>query len=202
MDVKAINIDRGNDKNSEVAQKKSNVAEKEHSVELRQVDQLSDKRVTTQGTVDGSLVSVSCQDNAALNTVGGNQKTWKQVEGRGVKAESDQQQLQKLQEVLASQPGNENLQMQERRAYEKAIYSSKAALSFLKQKAKEEWLVAGDENTAFFHSKLKARNMRNRIWSIVDGEGELINNWDQLEKHFISFYKAQLGQSTKRKVAD
>ncbi|GKF50580.1 hypothetical protein Tco_0147047, partial [Tanacetum coccineum] len=37
---------------------------------------------------------------------------------------------------------------------------------FLKQKAKIEWLEAGDSNSTYFHKSLKGRNQRSRIDTI------------------------------------
>ncbi|CAI9117458.1 OLC1v1018856C1 [Oldenlandia corymbosa var. corymbosa] len=93
-----------------------------------------------------------------------------------IQAEKDQLELQHVQEVLATNPSDLTVQEQERKAYAQFLRSSEASLSFVKQKAKEERLLNSDENFSFFHSKLKARTMRNRIWSVVDENGRLITD--------------------------
>nr|GEU51101.1 hypothetical protein [Tanacetum cinerariifolium] len=40
---------------------------------------------------------------------------------------------------------------------------------FLKQKAKIDWLEAGDSNSAFFHKSIKSKNQKSRIEKIFDG---------------------------------
>lgn len=44
----------------------------------------------------------------------------------------------------------------------------KAYLYFLKQKAKIDWIKAGDENTSLFHQSIKSRNIQNQVYSIHD----------------------------------
>ncbi|CAI9094856.1 OLC1v1030665C4 [Oldenlandia corymbosa var. corymbosa] len=72
----------------------------------------------------------------------------------------------------------------------------------MKQKAKEDWLISGDENTAFFHSKLRARHMKNKVWSLIDDNGNQIRDWKEIESHFIDYYKKLLGQSSPRVKAE
>ncbi|KAK1441323.1 hypothetical protein QVD17_07170 [Tagetes erecta] len=63
---------------------------------------------------------------------------------------------------------------------------------FLKQKSKVEWLVAGDNNTRFFHNSLKSRTHRSRIDIIMDGGGT-IHEADNVQKAFVNHYENFLG---------
>nr|GEU39736.1 hypothetical protein [Tanacetum cinerariifolium] len=66
---------------------------------------------------------------------------------------------------------------------------------YLKQKAKVDWLEAGDTNSAYFHKTIKCRNQRSRIDSIlctdnVEVSGSLVPDV------FVSHYEQFLGSST------
>ncbi|XP_022019073.1 uncharacterized protein LOC110919103 [Helianthus annuus] len=64
--------------------------------------------------------------------------------------------------------------------------------SFLKQKAKLEWLSAGDGNTSFFHNFVKSRNARNKIHLIRDANGIQHEGVD-VEKALVDHYANFLG---------
>lgn len=66
---------------------------------------------------------------------------------------------------------------------EKALLSRyKETLSreeiFWRQKSRDMWLKNGDHNTKFFHSSVKERWVRNRIFSISDSQGRLLTDQD------------------------
>nr|XP_043639258.1 uncharacterized protein LOC122610330 [Erigeron canadensis] len=63
---------------------------------------------------------------------------------------------------------------------------------FLKQKAKIEWLEAGDANSAFFHRSLKYKNHRSRIEVIKDANGVLHEGGDA-PLALVDHYKNILG---------
>ena len=63
---------------------------------------------------------------------------------------------------------------------------------FLKQKAKVEWLSAGDANTRFFHKCVQSRNARNKISSILDAQGNQFEG-DQVSTAFLTHYTNFLG---------
>ncbi|GJV92832.1 hypothetical protein Tco_1540645 [Tanacetum coccineum] len=65
---------------------------------------------------------------------------------------------------------------------------------FLKQKAKVEWLRAGDSNTAYFHKAVKSRISRSRIEVVMDTNGTLFAN-EQVVDAFVNRYEAFHGQS-------
>ncbi|XP_022014976.1 uncharacterized protein LOC110914495 [Helianthus annuus] len=71
---------------------------------------------------------------------------------------------------------------------------------FLKQKAKQKWLEAGDSNTAYFHNVVKCRNHINKINFIKDTAG---NSYDgdevatALVNHFRDFLGKEGGMATR-----
>ena len=42
---------------------------------------------------------------------------------------------------------------------------------YWKQRSKANWLLAGDKNTKIFHAKASARKQKNKIWGVLDEEG-------------------------------
>ncbi|XP_022007560.1 uncharacterized protein LOC110906790 [Helianthus annuus] len=76
------------------------------------------------------------------------------------------------------------------RDFQTAAYDEEC---FLKQKAKVEWLCAGDTNTAFFHKCVKSRHARNKIFSIMDVQGNRYEG-DQVPTAFLNHYTNFLGR--------
>nr|GEV65578.1 hypothetical protein [Tanacetum cinerariifolium] len=63
----------------------------------------------------------------------------------------------------------------------------------LVQKAKIDWLKLGDANTAYFHKVVKSQTARNKIDSIVDNNGAIIDG-EHVRLAFIDHYTEFLGQ--------
>ncbi|GJT58261.1 hypothetical protein Tco_0993315 [Tanacetum coccineum] len=63
---------------------------------------------------------------------------------------------------------------------------------FLKQKAKVDWLEAGDSNSAYFHKSIKSRNQRSRIETIRTSNNVQMSGPGVLEA-FVNHYKLFLG---------
>lgn len=78
------------------------------------------------------------------------------------------QQMLNIQESIQKDPTDGGLQHLETDARRKYFALNKAINSFLKQKAKQEWLTKGDLNTQYFHACLKKRRMQNKICRIQD----------------------------------
>ncbi|GJT01425.1 zinc knuckle CX2CX4HX4C containing protein [Tanacetum coccineum] len=66
---------------------------------------------------------------------------------------------------------------------------------FLKQKAKVDWLEAGDTNSAYFHKTIKCRNQRSRIDSILNTDNVEVSG-NLVPDVFVSHYEQFLGSST------
>ncbi|GJX35824.1 sodium/hydrogen exchanger 6 [Tanacetum coccineum] len=63
---------------------------------------------------------------------------------------------------------------------------------FLKQKAKIEWLKAGDSNTAYFHKIMKSKCARNMIEMVSDASNNLYDD-NQVPGAFVNHYNQFLG---------
>nr|GEY11591.1 hypothetical protein [Tanacetum cinerariifolium] len=66
---------------------------------------------------------------------------------------------------------------------------------FLKQKAKVDWLEAGDTNSAYFHKTIKCRNQRSRTDSILNTNNVEVSG-SLVPDVFVSHYEQFLGSST------
>ncbi|GKG41856.1 hypothetical protein Tco_0473607, partial [Tanacetum coccineum] len=99
-----------------------------------------------------------------------------------------------VQQDLDVDPTNQDLRDEEAvyvRAFTDALIMEE---SFLKQKAKVEWLKVGDSNSAYFHKSVKGRTSRNRIDVVTNVGGDLITG-DGVPAAFVAHYEAFLGQS-------
>nr|XP_043630001.1 uncharacterized protein LOC122601300 [Erigeron canadensis] len=65
--------------------------------------------------------------------------------------------------------------------------------SFLKQKAKINWLNVGDSNSAYFHKVVKSRATRGRIDSILDANGTRVDGND-VPQVFLDHFSNFLGK--------
>ncbi|GJU16781.1 sodium/hydrogen exchanger 6 [Tanacetum coccineum] len=63
---------------------------------------------------------------------------------------------------------------------------------FLKQKAKVEWLKAGDANTTYFHKTVKSKCAKNRIEMVSDASN-IFYNGNQVPGAFVKQYNQFLG---------
>ncbi|XP_022030851.1 uncharacterized protein LOC110931782 [Helianthus annuus] len=99
-------------------------------------------------------------------------------------------QLDNIQMRINDNPLDANLRNMEAQCLQEFQIAAYDEECFLKQKAKVEWLCAGDSNTKFFHNSVKCRNARNKIHTIKDVhgtryEGEGIT--DALVAHYANF---------------
>ncbi|CAN1841986.1 LINE-1 retrotransposable element ORF2 protein [Linum perenne] len=65
--------------------------------------------------------------------------------------------------------------------------------SFLKQKARENWVNLGDSNTKFFHSSLKCRQAYNQIVSLNTADGRTVRDLPEIINEAVGFYEKLLG---------
>ena len=61
-------------------------------------------------------------------------------------------------------------------------------------KAKMNWTILGERNTAFFHLSTLHRRSKNKITSIQDGQGNWIHNAEEVQEIFVSYF-TELHQS-------
>ncbi|XP_062114807.1 uncharacterized protein LOC133827202 [Humulus lupulus] len=97
------------------------------------------------------------------------------------------------QQMLQSQPLNEEFIAKEQETRCKYQEVHKAYISFLHQKAKVQWLKEGDDNTAVLHASIRARKTNNRIYSIRNMAGEWMDDPRKVTEAFLEFYKELLG---------
>ena len=61
------------------------------------------------------------------------------------------------------------------------------------KKARNNWILYGDRNTKYFQTIVKQRRAKNRILQLKDGDGNITDNLDEIEKilhsHFESNYE-------------
>ena len=100
--------------------------------------------------------------------------------------------LDVVQQALDLNPADRNLRNEEA-AYNMAFTEAKLDEErFLKQKAKVDWLEAGDSNSAYFHKTIKSRNQRSRIGVILDENNVEVTS-PNVPDVFVTHYKAFLG---------
>lgn len=68
-----------------------------------------------------------------------------------------------------------------------------AELLLLKQKAKVEWLGMDDLNTKFFHAKMREKNAKQRIDSILNSQGVVVTEEKDIANAFLLYYEELLG---------
>ncbi|GJY14273.1 hypothetical protein Tco_0383582 [Tanacetum coccineum] len=103
--------------------------------------------------------------------------------------------LDEVQKALDTNPADSILREEECvcvQAFNKAKLDEER---FLKQKAKVDWLEAGDTNSAYFHKTIKCRNQRSRIDSILNTDNVEVSG-NLVPDVFVIHYKQFLGSST------
>uniref|UniRef100_A0A803Q707 Reverse transcriptase n=1 Tax=Cannabis sativa TaxID=3483 RepID=A0A803Q707_CANSA len=68
--------------------------------------------------------------------------------------------------------------------------------NFLRQMSKVTWLCKGDENNAYFHAFLKKRRMESSIVTYTNEQGEIIDDFNEVVKHFIQHFQGYMGTSS------
>ncbi|KAL2923232.1 LINE-1 retrotransposable element ORF2 protein [Bienertia sinuspersici] len=82
---------------------------------------------------------------------------------------------------------------EEQEAQKDYVVKQGAYVSFLKQKAKLDWVREGDENTKLFHQSIKKRRLQNTIHSILDINGDTREGLKGIADAFLDYYKQLLG---------
>ncbi|XP_048626442.1 uncharacterized protein LOC125594173 [Brassica napus] len=81
----------------------------------------------------------------------------------------------------------------ERTAHRKWIMLAKAEESFLRQRARIQWLAEGDCNSAFFYRAIKSRSAQNFIHMLLDSSDRVIDDLQGIKDHILGFYQNLLG---------
>ncbi|XP_074265913.1 uncharacterized protein LOC141588366 [Silene latifolia] len=103
--------------------------------------------------------------------------------------------LDSLHSAMHINPQDQQLLAAEHEAAEEFKTLNKVRTKYLYQKAKVEWLLEGDENTNFYHSRIKARQIHNKVSQIIDIEGVSHHDPLAIENAFLSYYIELLGSS-------
>nr|XP_009778407.1 PREDICTED: uncharacterized protein LOC104227788 [Nicotiana sylvestris] len=67
--------------------------------------------------------------------------------------------------------------------------------SIMKQKSRVQWLNLGDSNTTFYHACMKNRQARNNIGKLIDSNGDIVQNTEEVKAKILNFYRGLLGSS-------
>jgi hypothetical protein len=95
-------------------------------------------------------------------------------------------------EVLESFGRADSL-LKEKECLHAYVSITKAEESFLKQKARNQWLQLGDQNNSFFHCSLKVQHAKKTITHLWDDQGNRVEEVEQIKQVAASFYKKLLG---------
>ena len=56
-------------------------------------------------------------------------------------------------------------------------------------KARTDWIIHGERNTAYFHMSTLVRRSRNRISSILNENSEWVHNIEEVKDIFVTYFK-------------
>nr|KAJ0198574.1 hypothetical protein LSAT_V11C700342390 [Lactuca sativa] len=102
------------------------------------------------------------------------------------------EELCRIQNCLDNDPHNQDLRFEEGIYLQSFLKASWEEECYLKQRAKVQWLKEGDANTAYFHKVVKGKINRNRIETILDGNG----SWKEGDEAFrviVDYFSEFLG---------
>ena len=104
-----------------------------------------------------------------------------------------------IQELLQSNPMNPVLIRDKCEARNHYVFCQQAHRSFLSQKTKIEWIIKGDENSTLFHAFLRARRSQNRVLSIRNAQGIMVETDSEIKQAFLQYYEDLLGSKLKQR---
>ncbi|XP_048493649.1 uncharacterized protein LOC125494123 [Beta vulgaris subsp. vulgaris] len=128
-----------------------------------------------------------------------NNSGFDQIQAQEIRALKE---LKVIQTALHQDPRNDNLIIGEKRAASTYRKLAERHHSFLKQKARLEWMRCGDENTRVFHQAIKARRLQNTVYGITDSNGRWVDSQEQVNDAFLQYYIKLLGteRSSRRRI--
>ncbi|XP_074315265.1 uncharacterized protein LOC141651450 [Silene latifolia] len=104
--------------------------------------------------------------------------------------------LDKIQRELVVRPGDTELVQQECLVAQELRDLQRARDSFLIQKAKLQWSLEGDINSAYFHNAMRKRVMQNKVLCIENQHGVLCTDGAQIQDAFLEYYQDLLGSNS------
>lgn len=97
------------------------------------------------------------------------------------------QKMLEAQKIMHQNPGNEIYVDAELVAVKDYIQKHQVYVEFLKQKAKVDWIQNGDDNTSLFHQSIKARRLKNHVYSICDKYGKWVDSPKEVAAAFLNW---------------
>ncbi|KAK1406261.1 hypothetical protein QVD17_41552 [Tagetes erecta] len=97
-----------------------------------------------------------------------------------------------MQKMIDASPFDSSLKDKESLCMKEFVEASSDEESFIKQKAKVNWLEKGDANTRYFHNMLKCKNNKKMIASVMRTTGEVLEG-DAMINEFVNYYGSFLG---------
>ncbi|GLU13077.1 hypothetical protein SLE2022_297240 [Rubroshorea leprosula] len=103
--------------------------------------------------------------------------------------------LQNVQASMQNALFDETLAAKEKELQRELTKLERANLSVIAQRAKVTWLKEMDSNSAYFHAKVKERQHRSVINSILNSEGVRVTQPELIEQEFLMFYQNLFGKA-------
>ncbi|KAH7840791.1 hypothetical protein Vadar_021656 [Vaccinium darrowii] len=126
-----------------------------------------------------------------------NQHYYSDISGRVTQLRME---LGQIQAQFQGDPDNIALQEREQEVYLNFVEMSGAEEAFKKQKSRVQWLALGDQNTQFFHHKLKSHCVRHKILSLNTSTGVRLTDPTEIKKEILGYYEGLLGSSFDQKM--
>ncbi|XP_074306248.1 uncharacterized protein LOC141641489 [Silene latifolia] len=104
-----------------------------------------------------------------------------------------EKELEAIQLQIESDPQNAELIQQEMEISDKLKDMQAARISYLKQKAKVQWLEEGDCNTAYFHGAIRKRCSVNKVIQIENQYWKQCTDSHSIQEAFLDYYQSLLG---------
>ncbi|GJT98779.1 RNA-directed DNA polymerase, eukaryota, reverse transcriptase zinc-binding domain protein [Tanacetum coccineum] len=103
-------------------------------------------------------------------------------------------QLQDIQTSIDVDPYDHSLRIKEAKLVKDFCEAESDEENFLHQQAKIKWLCGGDKNSSYFHSVLKGRNNKSKVFSLRDNHGNSYD-YDQIPQLFLKHFENFLGSA-------
>jgi len=104
--------------------------------------------------------------------------------------------------ILDQRPASAEANSRERELAKAYMLLCKEEESFFKQKSRIQWLQLGDKNTKFFHNSLLHRQARNKIHSLMDDAGNIIQDQRELGRMATEYFQNLLSSDHGQLVED